>query len=426
MFRDLLVNRDRIKQFGECGVYLYTTSIMISKAGMNVSLFIMTIAFLIILIKNKNIDFQRETKIIIFFLLLVPIFSLFSPGGLNSFFIAFQKNYRYLGIILIPIFTINTKIIKRCCCFIGISFIINFIHAIMIYKNLNWNLFYRYSSFGGNTLNEAHMLSMVLMLFFMLSLYNFKFEKMLIKIVTILVVILMLGSLILSQGRGAWIAIFISILTIIFLLFVTNNKKIVVILTIIFSIVFFSLKEFEIKNNHYISRLNSIRNLNSDSPKIRLLMWKAAVNIYKEHPIFGVGRDNSSKYYVEYFDKTNSYMEISSPKELKNIAIAGNAHNMYFTYLAEGGMLFFLFIGVLIYLLINELLLLRKVSKDGFEYYFLLGLIGMFVSFCIGGLTENSWQDIWKSNVFCWSLGMYLSIKNIENNRGKNENSICY
>ena len=41
----------------------------------------------------------------------------------------------------------------------------------------------------------------------------------------------------------------------------------------------------------------------------------------------------------------------------------------------------------------------------------ILGLAGMLVAFCIGGATENSWQEIWKSNMMCWSVGMFIAMK---------------
>lgn len=35
--------------------------------------------------------------------------------------------------------------------------------------------------------------------------------------------------------------------------------------------------------------------------------------------------------------------------------------------------------------------------------------MGMLVAFLVGGLTENVWREIWKSNMFVFIVGLHLS-----------------
>lgn len=50
-----------------------------------------------------------------------------------------------------------------------------------------------------------------------------------------------------------------------------------------------------------------------------------------------------------------------------------------------------------------------------FNFYIVVGTIGMLVAFLMGGLTENVWREIWKSNMLVFCLGLYLSRRKLDN-----------
>lgn len=407
----LLENDNNMMRIGEIGVYIYTFSLMISKAGINIGLFLMLLGFIGVFLKKKVLCLEKEEKVFILFFLMMPIFSFLSPGGFKSFCIELQKTYRYLGIFLIPLFIVNKNMLKKLSIILSVELIINFVNAMRIYKSLNWNLWYRYSSFGGNTLNEAHMLAMLSMFMFVMFVYSLKDSKNLIKILRLFIFLLSVVALIMSKGRGAWLAAIAGFI-IILLLFMKENKKIIVVCFIIICGFIGISKVESFQNNQYVQRIKSITDTDNDaSNKIRLLMWEGAINIYKKHPVFGVGRDSSPQYYLDYFEKNDSYSELGYREGLEHIAKAGNAHNMYFTSLAESGLMLIYFVGMFTYIFYKEILLYLKSKDDNFIHLLILGLIGMLVAFCVGGLTENSWQDIWKSSMVCWSIGIYLGIK---------------
>ena len=49
------------------------------------------------------------------------------------------------------------------------------------------------------------------------------------------------------------------------------------------------------------------------------------------------------------------------------------------------------------------------VRERDLNFYLVVGTMGMLVAFLVGGLTENVWREIWKSNMLVFSLGLYLS-----------------
>ena len=133
--------------------------------------------------------------------------------------------------------------------------------------------------------------------------------------------------------------------------------------------------------------------------------------MFKNNLPFGVGRDNAGKYALEYMEKNNKYDEMKhkwAKAHLKEIAGSGNLHSMYFTTLAEEGILAFPFIGMFLFILYRQFRYCIARERD-LNFYLVVGTMGMLVAFLVGGLTENVWREIWKSNVLVFSLGLYLS-----------------
>lgn len=408
-------------KIGKTGLYLFTLSIFISKAGVNIGLLLMFLSFCLILIRDRKIYLENEEKYILTFLLALPFWSLFSPGGVNSFLINLQKDYRYLGLFLIPLFIRNKKKLRNILILLGLSLIINFSKGIYFYNKLvHWNLSYRYRSFPGNTLDDAHMMAMFGVMLFTVLFYFIKNKKYKYQILIGLMLIISVIILILTQGRGAWLAFMGSLIIVIF--FITQNKyKVLLGLTVIFSLIYMLVNmNPKIENNIYFKRFVSIKNVDEDSSKIRILMWKSSIETFKETFPFGAGRRNAQIYVLEYLEKNNLYKEVKKPKNLKNVAKSAMFHDIYFGSLAEEGIFVIPFIGMFIYIFYSQLIFLKKLKKDSLYYYVILGTIGSLIAFCIGGLTENVWHEIWKTNFFSFFMGLYLGTKNIVKLENKN------
>ena len=410
------INQNIYNKIGELGVYIYTLSLFISKSGVSIGLGFLVLAFLLYLWDKRKINLTTEEKYILVILILLPIFSLFSAGGTHSFQRALEKSYRYLPIFSIPLFITSERVIKIILSLFSLSIFISFINGIFFYKKLKWNFNARLISFSSHPLDEAHILAMGSLLLLALIIYNIKFKKYKELPIYLLAFILALIALVMTQGRGAWLGFLGGLFVVVFLLM--KNKKLFIVGVILVGVLGVGVVTSKgLENNRYIKRFESIQNLEDTSNKIRLFMWESSIDMFKNNLPFGVGRDNASKYALEYMEKKNKYDEMEhkwAKAHLKEIAGSGNLHSMYFTTLAEEGILAFLFIGMFLFILYRQGRYCISRERD-FNFYLVVGTMGMLVAFLVGGLTENVWREIWKSNVLVFSLGLYLSRVKSEN-----------
>ena len=404
------INQNIYNKIGELGVYIYTLSLFISKSGVNIGLGFLALAFLLYLWDKRKIRLTTEEKYILVILVLLPIFSLFSAGGTHSFQRALEKSYRYLPIFSIPLFITSERVIKIILSLFSLSIFISFINGIFFYKKLKWNFNARLISFSSHPLDEAHILAMGSLLLLALIIYNIKFKKYKELPIYLLAFILALIALVMTQGRGAWLGFLGGLFVVVFLLM--KNKKLFIVGVILVGVLGVGVVTSKgLENNRYIKRFESIQNLEDTSNKIRLFMWESSIDMFKNNLPFGVGRDNAGKYALEYMEKKNKYDEMEhkwAKAHLKEIAGSGNLHSMYFTTLAEEGILAFPFIGMFLFILYRQFRYCIARERD-LNFYLVVGTMGMLVAFLVGGFTENVWREIWKSNVLVFSLGLYLS-----------------
>lgn len=405
---------------GFLGVILFSLGLMVSKSLMNIGLGLMGISSLIFIKNIKIKGLRLEYRVFILILVFTPLFSLFSPGGKESFIVCVEKSYRYLPIFFIPIFLNSISKIKIVIFCVYTTIVVNFFNGILFYKSINWNFKVRYQSFGNNLLDDAHMF--VMLSFIVLSIIYFciKNKKIKLGILSGFVYGITLIGILLSQSRGSWLALIIT--WILFIIMIVNDlKKVGIIIAISVCVALGISKTEKFQNNHYISRFKSIKNLKSDSPRIRTLMWEASIYAYTKSPIFGVGRDNLPNYALEYFEKNNKYEQVSNKSALKDIAIAGNPHNMYFSSFSEEGLvsvLLFSFWGIV---WVKQIFLIRKLKKDkkkidDFLFSLLIGCSCLTFAFYISGMTENVWRNFWKANTYLLGISLYFSIENYYKN----------
>ena len=410
------INQNIYNKIGELGVYIYTLSLFISKSGVSIGLGFLVLAFLLYLWDKRKINLTTEEKYILVILILLPIFSLFSAGGTYSFQRALEKSYRYIGLFFIPYFLYKDRVVKIVLSLFSLSIIISFINGILYYKKIKWNFNVRFLSFSSNTLDEAHILAMGSMLILVAIIYYIKERKYIFTLLYTLTLILAVSALVMTQGRGAWLGFIVALFVVLFFLF--RNKKLFVIVTILLLLSGYGVINSKVlENNKYIKRIESITNTEATSPKIRLFLWESSIDMFKNNLPFGVGRDNASKYALEYMEKNHKYDEMKNKWDkahLSQIASSGNLHSMYFTSLAEEGILAFPFIGMFLFILYRQFRYCIARERD-LNFYLVVGTMGMLVAFLVGGLTENVWREIWKSNMLVFSLGLYLSRVKSEN-----------
>ena len=398
------INQNIYNKIGELGVYIYTLSLFISKSGVNIGLGFLVLAFLLYLWDKRKIKLTTEEKYILVILVLLPIFSLFSAGGTHSFQRALEKSYRYIGLFFIPYFLYKDRVVKIVLSLFSLSIIISFINGILYYKKLKWNFNVRFLSFSSNTLDEAHILAMGSMLILVAIVYYIKERKYIFTSLFTFTLILAVAALVMTQGRGAWLGFGAGLFVVSFFLF--RSKKIFIAITILTLLLGYGgINSKTLENNRYIKRFESIKNKDNS----RILLWKSGIEMYKANPIFGVGRDNAGDYSLEYM---KNHFKGQKPnyfsKKMLELAGAGNLHSLYVTSLAEEGILSIPFIGMFLFILYRQGRYCISRERD-FNFYLVVGTMGMLVAFLVGGLTENVWREIWKSNMFVFIVGLYLS-----------------
>ena len=412
----LKINENVYNKIGEIGVYIYTLSLFISKSGISIGLGFLILAFLLYLWDKRKISLTVEEKYILAILILLPIFSLLSVGGSYSFQRALEKSYRYIGLFFIPLFLQKDKVVERVLSLFSLSIVISFINGIFFYKKLKWNFNIRLISFSSNPLDEAHIMAMGSMLVLVAIVYYAKEKKWLYTLFYSVIFILSLIALLFTQGRGAWIGFVAALFIVLFFLF-KSKKNFIIAMLAISLLGYGAINSKVLENNRYIKRIVSITNADATSPKIRIFLWESSIDMFKNNLPFGVGRDNAGKFALEYMEKNKKYDEMKgkwAKLELKNIAGSGNLHSMYFTSLAEEGILFFPFIGMFLFILYRQVRYCIGRERD-MNYYIVVGTIGMLVAFLVGGLTENVWREIWKSNMLVFILGLYFSRIKLQN-----------
>lgn len=129
---------------------------------------------------------------------------------------------------------------------------------------------------------------------------------------------------------------------------------------------------------------------------IRLNMWRAAIDVFRDYPLLGAGIGN---FALVYAGRTVSWLGPGF----------ANAHNIWFNVAAEMGLLGI--VGLIWFLASSSRFVLRtyRQARDRFLKCLSLGLVGCAVAFWVGNLADLVWVTpthelevalIW----FVWSL----------------------
>ena len=427
MLEKMNISEKKVMILGLGGVCLYGVSILIKRNFLNIGLGLIVLASLLLVKKINLKSLDRIQKGFLILIILTPIFDLFSQGGLHSSLISIQKSYRFLPLFLAPIFLKNLKDIKKFMIAINFSVLINCFYVLNVYRKLNWNFNIRYETLPGIQDTSHCLVSLSYIVLALVFLAYKKKEKFLL-VLTSFTYIFALFIIFISKTRGAWLALIFSMLVYLIILF---NKRILIALSICSLLLGTGiiLNKDKVNNNIYYQRIVSIKNTKAASPRIRLMLWEAAFNIWKEYPIFGVGKDNSPKFYLEYFNKNKEYVEKNLPEKssqesLMEIAKAGNTHSMYFDNLLNMGLFFFYWLGLMFYIFIiqlKEIIKLKLKNKYNETFFIMLSSLGMTIAYAITGSLGSAWGAFLLRHVFLMNLILYISIKNLEEGRNRNE-----
>jgi O-antigen ligase len=227
-----------------------------------------------------------------------------------------------------------------------------------------------------------------------------------IRISAFLITLVLLGALILSFSRAAWISLAASALLYLIILFRIRFRWILFTLALMVG-VFYTFK-WEIldaleKNKqdssaNFIEHVQSIGNISSDASNLeRINRWQSAIRMYKERPFWGWGPGTYQFLYAPY-QRTKEKTIIST-----NFGDMGNAHSEYIGPLAESGIFGMLtIIGVVISFFITGLRVYKRAVSREVKLISLVTLLGLMTYFIHG--TLNNFLDTDKASVPVWAM----------------------
>ena len=418
------LSEENIMKIGRAGVYLYGFSILIKRNILNIGLALMVIAGILLIKQFSLKKLSRIQKLFLILILLTPVFDFFSPGGIESAGVSIQKSYRFLPLFLAPIFLKNIEHIKKFIFFISASVLINCFYVLNVYRKLGWDFSIRYENLP-DVQDSSHCLVGLSYVVLSLILLAYKERNKILLFISSFTYTFALFIIFISKTRGAWLALSFSML---FFLAIFLNKKIILALTLcgVLFTGFFIVNREKYADNMYYKRLVSIKDTKASSPRIRIMLWETAFNIWKEYPIFGVGKDNSPKFYIEYFEKNREYVEKNLPdkhsqEHLMDIARAGNTHSMYFDNLLNMGLLSFYWAGMMLYIFISQLkrsIKLKLMRNDYKKIVITLSSLGVTIAYAVTGVLGSAWGNFLLRHIFLMGLILCISI----NRLGESEN----
>jgi putative inorganic carbon (HCO3(-)) transporter len=209
-----------------------------------------------------------------------------------------------------------------------------------------------------------------------------------------LVVSMELVALLLTMTRGAWVALFVGAAVLCLLIrkraaFI--GTALALAIALLFSFVFARDQGRTIAVTELATR-PADRNVGT-----RLVLWQISWDLFREHPIFGVGMGD---YTIE------ADRHLRERKVLTTV----DTHNVYLHLLATRGLVGF--IPFVVYFVVLLRSLARVYSRAGpasIERYYAAGAIAVVAAILAGALTENNVDDSEVSMVFMFLVGIARS-----------------
>ena len=235
-------------------------------------------------------------------------------------------------------------------------------------------------------------LPLAVSLFFITSIKSNKYKKILL----LIGVLAMVGSLLLTFTRGSYLGFGISLIFM-FLLFVIcrgkafikENKKIFIfiLVAIVLAACLFIIPNPLNKPGTYISKIKTRTSITAltegYSFKRRLATWKFTIMMIKDHPILGSGvgtfKYNTLDYQAKFFSQGNN-------RSLYPYGIAFNTHNEYLQFWAELGIIG---LGIFLWMIIGYFyygLRFLKKTKDNYKQGAVIGLMGAVAAILVDGI----------------------------------------
>ena len=229
------------------------------------------------------------------------------------------------------------------------------------------------------TFGDAAMLNVV---FLLAALVTWE-TRPIIRDVMVVSIICAFNASILSQARGAWMALPFCGALLFYLMIKRNKLKVKIVLPVLLLVVVVvgvspvgNVLESRVKEAvHEVGSFVSGEKFDS-SVGGRLAMWDIAVDVWREHPVIGTGLGD--------FDQEIELRQ--SQRIYENIDVHASTHNIYFQALATTGTVGFLVLCFA--LIIQPIRIFYQASHEKLTPAKLAGLM-VIVAYAVFGLTES-------------------------------------
>ena len=235
-------------------------------------------------------------------------------------------------------------------------------------------------------------------------------NKKYIKVIYFLALFICLTGLLLTRSRGSYIGFIIGVVIVLWLYYRSLAKffiTMILMLAALTPIVLFT---------GTFDRIKMIFDFSESNASVRFVLWERAWHLFTRSPIFGIGfgRYNDINYiswgetiprldlFIGYPNITAFYMEPAYRFGF------GHAHNAYFQFLAETGIIglgLLLFFWILCY---RKILKGYNLTRDGFSKKVFLSSLGGIASLFALSLTENYFSAT--TVMICLSMTVSLAI----------------
>ncbi len=294
-------------------------------------------------------------------------------------------------------------------CLVGLVSLLQFLFGLDITRKRDilaaFGSFYRASGFFNHPLTFAYSIGMVWLVLLALALQYVKAQGWSV-ITRFLVMATMFSGvgLITSLSRGAWLAGASAML----IVFFQVKKKWALGALISLLLVIGALAA---TNSTIRDRFRTLTTVSqNESNRLRTVLWQANWQIFKSHPVIGVGLTRNKDYLLQYYQDMGMIGE----------TIVSHAHNNYLEILAGTGTMGFLFyLGFCLYFMIKSWQLYRYLPEHQLFFKALCqGIFAAQIFLHMGGLTQCNFTDgeVTHLLVFLWGLVLAIDFLNDRSN----------
>lgn len=356
--------------------FLFLVNITI--AGCYVIFTLLLLQFIIYVFRHRKSKISQDTvdpipqwpqlpkfyKYFLLYILFSFISTLFSIDRLNSL----KDNKEFFVFLLIPIFLLVINSRKRLdysLFTVLASAVVSSLIGVIIALKEGTSLDHRLQGLTSHWMTYSGLLMLVFIFFFVFLFYQKRKEKVVISVCLLII----LASILLSLTRSMWVGIFVSLG-----IFVIYYQPKILYLALPALLIIILVMPASVK-----SRIFSTFDMNDPTNKDRLYMVTAGINIFKDHPLTGVGPDNIKQIYIRY---KPAEAELSNP----------HLHNNFLQVLAERGILALLSLIAAFAVIIIQLIKKIKNSIDA-EKSISVGVLFVFIGFLVAGMFEYNLGD---------------------------------